>query len=103
MQGKTPPTEPLSTRERRRLLVVAAVVTVIVAAGLAAWTLFDRSPDYNRSGNGCVAVESASSMGGGVQRACGDQARTWCASVADRSDAQSAEVRRQCRIAGIPA
>jgi hypothetical protein len=101
MRTKSPPTEPLSARERRVLLIAGVVVAVLLAAGLGSWALLDRGPDYSRSGNGCVAVESASSMGGSVQRACGDRARDWCRAETDHPNAAAAAVLRQCRLAGI--
>ncbi|MCU1641061.1 MAG: hypothetical protein JWN03_1336 [Nocardia sp.] len=101
MRGKTPPTDPLTARERRRLLIGTVVVAVILAVGVAAWVLFDRSPDYSRSENGCVTVQSAGPMGGQQQRACGDQALAWCRAEYAKQDAAAVRVQEQCRLAGI--
>ncbi|AYF75151.1 hypothetical protein D7D52_16195 [Nocardia yunnanensis] len=101
MRGKSPPTEPLGARERRTLLIGLAVVVTLFAAGVVAWALLDHRPDYGRSENGCVTVQSAGTMGGQQQRACGEQALRWCRTVSGRTDAVSAKVRQECRRAGI--
>ncbi|MFE3194681.1 hypothetical protein ACFXHA_37155 [Nocardia sp. NPDC059240] len=101
MRGKTPPTEPLTGRERRHLVIGTALVAVLIVAGAVAWALFDHRPDYSRSENGCVAVLSAGSMGGQQQRACGEQAQQWCHTVSAQQDALSLKVQQECRRAGI--
>ncbi|MFE3081038.1 hypothetical protein [Nocardia tengchongensis] len=101
MRGKTPPTEPLSARERRTLLIGSAVVAVLIVVGVAAWAVFDHRPDYSRSENGCVTVLSAGTMGGQQQRACGAQAQEWCRTVSAQQDAVSVKVQQECRRAGI--
>ncbi|MFF0607338.1 hypothetical protein ACFYUD_01575 [Nocardia tengchongensis] len=101
MRGKTPPTEQLSVRERRNLLIGAAVVALLLVAGVVAWTLLDHRPDYSRSGNGCVTVLSAGTMGGQQQRACGEQAQEWCRTASAQQDAMSVKVQQECRRAGI--
>ncbi|MET9488212.1 hypothetical protein [Nocardia sp. NPDC006630] len=101
MRGKTPPTDPLSPRERRRMLIGTAVVTVVLAVGVLMWVLLDRSPDYSRSENGCVTVQSAGPMGGQQQRACGAQALAWCRAEYAKQDAAAVRVQQQCTLAGI--
>ncbi|MGW4245666.1 hypothetical protein [Nocardia sp. NPDC004722] len=101
MRGKTPPTEPLTGRERRNLVIGTVLVAVLLLAGAVLWTVLDHRPDYSRSENGCVAVLSAGSMGGQQQRACGDQAQQWCRTVSGQQDALSLKVRQECRRAGI--
>ncbi|MFE3259011.1 hypothetical protein ACFXPS_18510 [Nocardia sp. NPDC059091] len=101
MRGKTPPTEPLSARERRNLLIGSTVVVALIVAGVVAWAVLDHRPDYSRSENGCVAVLSAGTMGGQQQRACGTQAQEWCRTVAGQQDAFSLRVQQECRRAGI--
>ncbi|MGW4354054.1 hypothetical protein ACWELJ_18405 [Nocardia sp. NPDC004582] len=101
MRGKTPPTEPLSARERRRLLIGSAVVVVSIAAAGTGWALLDHRPDYSRSENGCVTVLSAGTMGGQQQRACGERALEWCRTVSGQRDEFSQRVLEQCRRAGI--
>lgn len=103
MRGKTPPTEPLNSRERRNLLAGTAIVVALIVAGVVAWALLDHRADYGRSENGCVAVQSAGSMGGQQQRACGEQARQWCRTVQGQADALSVAVQQECRRAGIGA
>ena len=100
-RGKTPPTDPLTPRERRVMLIVIGVVVAVIAAGAAAWAMTTHSSGYDRSGDGCVNVAIASSMGGGVEHACGTAALDWCRAVAVRQDAQAQAVQAQCRVAGI--
>jgi hypothetical protein len=100
-RGKTPPTGPLTRRERRAMLIVAGVAAVAIAGGVVVWTATNHSSTYDRSGDGCVNVTIASSMGGGVEHACGSAAQDWCRAVYARQDAHAEAVQAQCRIAGI--
>ncbi|WP_040811103.1 hypothetical protein [Nocardia concava] len=101
MRGKTPPTEPLGVRERRNLLIGTGVVVALLVVGAVIWGLLDHRPDYGRSENGCVAVQSAGSMGGQQQRACGERAREWCRTVSGQTDALSVKVQQECQRAGV--
>ena len=84
------------------MLIAAGVVVGVIAAGSAAWVMTDHSSDpYYRSGDGCVNVRFASSMGGAVEHACGAEARDWCRAVQTQHDAHSEAVQAQCRIARI--
>jgi len=83
--GKTPPTDPLTRRERRAMLIAAVVFVAGIAVGVAAWKLTGHC-----------------SMGGAVEHACGAEARDWCRAVSVQHDAHSEAVLAQCRIARIP-
>ena len=96
-RGKTPPTEPLSGRERRVMLIVTGVVAAVIAAGATAWAL----TGHERSEQGCVNVSIASSMGGAVERACGEAARDWCRAASAQHDTHAVAVQVRCRDAGI--
>ncbi|WP_405491460.1 hypothetical protein [Nocardia sp. NBC_00511] len=102
MRGKTPPTEPLTGRERRNLLLGTMIVVAVLSIGAVAWTLLDHRPNFGQSGNGCVTVQFASSLGAAQQRACGTQAVEWCRSADTQPPAVAGKLREQCRIAGIP-
>lgn len=100
-RGKTPPTDPLTPGERRAMLMVTGVVVGVIAAGAMAWAISGHSSTYDRSGDGCVNVTIASSMGGGLEHACGAAARDWCRAVYAQHDAHAEAVQAQCRVAGI--
>jgi hypothetical protein len=99
--GKTPPTGPLTPRERRAAWVVVGIVVVIIAVGTAVWAMAGASSSSVRSRESCVTVAQASSMGGGVEHACGPAARDWCRAVYVQHDAHAQAVQAQCRAAGI--
>jgi hypothetical protein len=99
--GKTPPTDPLTPGERRAMLIGIGVVAGVIAAGAAAWVMTGQSSTYDQSGDGCVNVTSASTMGGGLEHACGTAARDWCRAAYDKHDAHAEAVQAQCRVAGI--
>jgi hypothetical protein len=83
------------------MLIGIGVIAVGIAAGATAWTMTTHSSTYARSGDGCVNVTIASSMGGGLEHACGAPARGWCSAVNVRHDAHAEAVQAQCRVAGI--
>ena len=83
------------------MFVVVGVVAAVIAAGAAVWAATDHSSTYDRSRDGCVNVTVASSMGGGVEHACGTAAQDWCRAVSTRHDTHAEAVQTQCRIAGI--
>jgi len=99
--GKTPPTNPLTPGERRAMLIAVAVFVALIAAAVVTWTLTGHSSGYGRSGDSCVNVTIASSMGSAVEHACGAEAHDWCRAVSTQHDAHSKAVQAQCRIAGI--
>jgi hypothetical protein len=100
-RGKTPPTDPPTAGERRAMLIAIGVVVGVIAAGSTAWAMTDHSSTYDRSGDGCVNVTIASSMGGALEHACGTAARDWCRAVYTQHDAHAEAVQAQCRVAGI--
>ena len=99
--GKTPPSGPLTSGERRAALIVTGVVVGAVVVGALAWGLTGRSSSYDRSGDGCVTVAFPSSMGGGLEHACGAAAHDWCRAVDGQRDAHAVAVQAQCRVARI--
>jgi hypothetical protein len=100
-RGRTPPTDPLTPGDRRAMLVVTGVVVAVIAAGATAWAMSDHSSTYDRSGDGCVNVTFASTMGGGLEHACGAAARDWCRAAYARHDLHADAVQAQCQVAGI--
>jgi hypothetical protein len=99
--GKTPPTDPLTPSERRVMWIVGAVVIVAIAVGAAVWAAAGQSSSRDRSDQICVTVTMASTMGGGVEHACGAAARDWCHAAYVKRDAHAQAVQAQCRVAGI--
>ena len=99
--GKTPPTDPLTTSERRAVLIAAAILIGLIAIGATVWAVVTSSSGANRSTDECVTVAVASSMGGGVEHACGDAARTWCLAAYTQQNPHAQAVQVQCRGAGI--
>ena len=99
--GKTPPTDPLTPRERRAMWAVAGIFVVVIAVGATIWAMAGNSSNSVRSGESCVTVTMASSMGGGVERACGAAARDWCRAADVQHDTHAQAVQAQCRVAGI--
>jgi hypothetical protein len=99
--GKTPPRDPLTSGERRAALIVTGLLVGAAAAGALTWALISHSSTIDRSGNGCVTVAFPSTMGGGLEHACGAAAHDWCRSADAQHDAHSAAVQAQCRVAGI--
>jgi hypothetical protein len=99
--GKTPPTGPLTPRERRAIGVVAGIFVALIAVGATVWAMAGDSASSVRSGESCVTVSMASSMGGGVEHACGAAARDWCRAASVQHDAHAEAVQAQCRVAGI--
>ena len=83
------------------MLIVIVVVALVIAIGATAWAMTSRSSAHDGSGDGCVDVAIASSMGGGLEHACGSAARDWCRSVSAQNDAHAKAVQAQCRTAGI--
>jgi hypothetical protein len=99
--GKTPPTDPLMPRERRAMWVVAGILVAVIAVGATIWAMVGNASSSVRSGESCVTVSLASSMGGGVEHACGAAAREWCRAADVQHDAHAEAVQAQCRVAGI--
>ena len=76
------------------------MIAVAAAGAVAVWSATDPG-SYGPSGNGCVTVVFASSMGGAMQHACGEQARTWCRTAYSHDDRLALLTRPQCQLAGI--
>jgi hypothetical protein len=83
------------------MLIAVGVIVGVIAAGSTAWVMTGHSSTYDRSGDGCVNVTIASSMGGALEHACGTAARDWCRAVYAQHDAHAEAVQAQCRVAGI--
>jgi hypothetical protein len=83
------------------VFIAVGVVAAVIAAAAAVWALTEHSSPYDRSRDGCVNVTIASSMGGGIEHACGTAAQDWCRAVATRHDAHAEAVQTECRKAGI--
>ena len=81
--------------------VVTGIVVAVIAVGATVWAVTGHSSSSVRSGENCVTVTMASSMGGGVEHACGAAAQDWCRAVYVQHDAHSEAVQTQCRVAGI--
>jgi hypothetical protein len=73
----------------------------VITVGAAAWVLLSRSSGPGPSEDVCVNVSAASSMGGGVEHACGAAARKWCHAAYALADAHAQAVQVQCRAVGI--
>jgi hypothetical protein len=80
--------------------LVAAIVVCAIAGGAAAWALIGASSP-GQSDDRCVTVTMASTMGGGVEHACGSAARDWCQAASAQHDRHAEAVQTQCRVAGF--
>ncbi|ORA35890.1 hypothetical protein BST13_12790 [Mycobacterium aquaticum] len=81
--------------------VVSGIFVVVIAAGAMVWAIASHSSSPVRSGEICVTVAMASSMGGGIEHACGEAARDWCRAASVQRDVHAQAVQAQCRVAGI--
>jgi hypothetical protein len=89
--------EPLRWGRREKAAVGALLACVVLAlAGLAAYALTSGS----RARADCVDVTFASTVGAATPHACGERARSVCASGA--FGGSEAELRAACRRAGFP-
>jgi hypothetical protein len=80
-------------------MIAATVLLVAIALGATVWAVFAGGSDSGVEK--CMTVSTASSMGGGVEHACGDAARAWCQAASAEHDAHAQAVQRQCRESGI--
>jgi hypothetical protein len=101
IRGKTPPSEPLTPGERRVVLIAVVVMVAATLIGAAIWAVVTAGSEDVHSKDTCVTVAMASSMGGGVEQACGSAARAWCSAAAAQSGVHAQAVQAQCRGAGI--
>ena len=99
--GKTPPTDPLTDSERRKVLRVAATVGAVLVLASAAIAIGESISHPAQPDGPCINVSVASSMGGGIERACGISARTTCHAARQLDDAHSVAVRKSCADARI--
>jgi hypothetical protein len=84
-----------------RLAILAAAAAIVLGlVGVAVWAALDPGR-YASSGDGCVTLTIASSTGGAVLHACGDQARVMCAAAFAGEDRIALLTRPQCEIAGL--
>jgi len=87
--------QPLTRGQRRALVLALAVLTGAVLLAVL------RSTGAPASRAGCVNVVIASSTGGGIVHECGSAARSLCRAQAHARGAFAADVRAQCRLAGV--
>jgi hypothetical protein len=82
-------------------LIAAAILVAVIAAAATAWVVFVDQSSSRHAGDVCVSVTMVSSTGGGLERACGGAARTWCRAAYAQSDPHAQSVQARCRAAGI--
>jgi hypothetical protein len=86
---------------RREVWLLATLAALCVAAAIALAVVALVGGDQNSTSHaGCVNVTIPSTTGGATLHACGQKARSWCASEAARPDAFAKFVLPQCRKAG---
>lgn len=100
-KGKTPPTGPLTAGERRGVLIAVVVMVAVLTIGATIWTIVSNRSNSLPTVETCVTVAMASSMGGGVEHACGKAAHDWCLAAYAQRDMHAQAVQLQCRRAGI--
>jgi hypothetical protein len=83
------------------MFIVVGVVAAVVGAGAAVWAVVEHSSAYDPSRDGCVSLTIPSTMGGGIEHACGTAAQDWCRAVSTRHDTHALAVQTECRKAGI--
>jgi ABC-type Fe3+-siderophore transport system permease subunit len=90
--------EPLRWGRRERAAIAAVLACVVLAVvGLVAYQL--TRPSSARAD--CINVTFASTLGAAQVHACGERARTICASPGSYADIASS-LRAACRRAGFP-
>jgi hypothetical protein len=98
--GPVAPPSPRARLAMRLAILAAAAAIVLGLVGVAVWAALDPGR-YASSGDGCVTLTIASSTGGAVLHACGDQARVMCAAAFASEDRIALLTRPQCEIAGL--
>jgi hypothetical protein len=83
------------------VLIAGVVIVGLIAIGVAVWAIVTSRSDSVHSVDTCVTVAMASSMGGGVEHACGKAAHDWCHAAYAHRDVHAQAVQVQCRNAGI--
>jgi hypothetical protein len=90
--------EPLRWERREKIVVAAVLACVALAlAGLGAYALTSGS----RARSDCIEVTFASTVGGATLHACGQRARSICATPSDYTGIADT-LREACRHAGFP-
>jgi hypothetical protein len=89
---------PLGSRERRTIAIVGGVLALALAI-----VLYFSVVKSGSAGVGCVNVTVPSTMGAASMHACGDRARSLCASQSggDQSDPFVRAAEAACRKAGF--
>ncbi len=90
--------EPMSRRQKRGLAISLAVLLLAVV-GATAFAIASHD-SFGTSGNGCVSLTVASSLGGAELHQCGRAARALCEAAQTANDPVSRELRPQCVLAG---
>lgn len=83
------------------MLIAGVVVVVLIAIGVAVWVVASNRSDSVHSVDTCVTLAMASSMGGGVEHACGKAAHDWCRAAYAQQGVHAQAVQVQCRHVGI--
>lgn len=99
--GKTPPTDPLTDTERRTARRLAVTVGVVLTLAAVAVAFGESTSRPAQSDGACITVSVASSMGGGVEHACGVSARNTCQTARHQQDTHSIAVRKACDDAHV--
>ncbi len=90
--------EPLRWGRRERIIVAVLLTCVALAVvGLGAFALTSGAP----ARKDCIEVTFASTLGGAIEHACGEQARTVCATPG-AAKSIGEELRAACVRAGFP-
>lgn len=91
---------PALSPRGKRVLIWAGSTVLALGVGAGVWAGVS-ADSWDASGNGCVNVKSASTMGGQTFHYCGDQARSFCRSAYTHGDPVSRLGRPQCEQAGL--
>jgi hypothetical protein len=94
-----PAAEEVTGRDKRRMLLVFALILAVFAA-VGIWAAV-RPGAYGASRDGCVTLNVPSSTGGALLHGCGSQAAAMCATAYAGGGPFPAQMRQQCRLAGI--
>jgi hypothetical protein len=93
---------PLRRLNPRERTVLMAIFVVLAIGGIATAIAGAGNSKLAPETRGCVAVANPSTMGAAMARACGAQARRWCAlPELNRDTSYARVVQAACRRAGI--
>jgi hypothetical protein len=90
------PVRKLSERERRLVWIVGAIVAATAIAAVVVAIVTSGS----QATAGCVEIEVPGTMGGGVNRVCGDQAAKFCKAGAPSMGPLENVALQKCREQG---